>query len=319
MRRGLPYLGSKSVIADSLLHIFPPAETFVDLFCGGCSVTHAALRSGMFRRIVTNDLDGRMPLLFLSALRGELFGREKEWVSRSAFFARKTDDAFLSTVWSFGSNGETYIYAAEREAQKEALHFAIFFSSLDRLRALYGEAAAEKAEEAFRRLKSPRERRIWLTQALPNVFCWDNNLDSARRAERILSLAEEGSALRRVRLEASARDYREVPIPAGAVVYADPPYKGAACYAANESSPFDREAFLNWLRAAPFPVYVSEYQMPEDFVVLWECRKRVTYAPTNNSKVSTERLYVYEKWAKSIYSPFLFPLSEWERLAPAAS
>ena len=42
-RYGVPYLGSKSRIATWVVEHLPSAETFVDLFAGGCAVTHAAL------------------------------------------------------------------------------------------------------------------------------------------------------------------------------------------------------------------------------------------------------------------------------------
>ena len=42
-RYGVPYLGSKSRIAPWVVERLPSAETFVDLFAGGCAVTHAAL------------------------------------------------------------------------------------------------------------------------------------------------------------------------------------------------------------------------------------------------------------------------------------
>lgn len=56
---GIPYQGSKNAIADKLVRCLPSADTFVDLFCGGCSMTHAAIMSGKFRNIVCNDADGK--------------------------------------------------------------------------------------------------------------------------------------------------------------------------------------------------------------------------------------------------------------------
>ena len=34
---GLPYIGSKSAIADWVIDHLPPGGTLVDLFCGGCA------------------------------------------------------------------------------------------------------------------------------------------------------------------------------------------------------------------------------------------------------------------------------------------
>lgn len=48
---GVPYKGSKNKIAESLIGRLPSASNFVDLFCGGCAMTHAALLSGKWRNI----------------------------------------------------------------------------------------------------------------------------------------------------------------------------------------------------------------------------------------------------------------------------
>ena len=40
MSYGLPYMGSKNLIARNIVEQMPPAENFVDLFCGGCAVIY---------------------------------------------------------------------------------------------------------------------------------------------------------------------------------------------------------------------------------------------------------------------------------------
>ena len=42
---GVPYKGSKSKLAEWIVDILPPENTLVDLFAGGCAVTHAAIVS----------------------------------------------------------------------------------------------------------------------------------------------------------------------------------------------------------------------------------------------------------------------------------
>lgn len=55
-RLGVPYQGSKNFIAQQIVDFLPRAETFVDLFAGGCAVTHAAILSGKFSNFIANDL-----------------------------------------------------------------------------------------------------------------------------------------------------------------------------------------------------------------------------------------------------------------------
>ena len=52
MRFGVPYQGSKNQIARWVIDNLPEDEILVDLFAGGCAVTHAAMLSGKWDRIV---------------------------------------------------------------------------------------------------------------------------------------------------------------------------------------------------------------------------------------------------------------------------
>lgn len=54
-RYGLPYQGSKNAIARAIIDTLPGANIFIDLFAGGCAVTHAAMESGKYRRVIAND------------------------------------------------------------------------------------------------------------------------------------------------------------------------------------------------------------------------------------------------------------------------
>ena len=56
MRYGLPYKGSKNGIALWIVNNLPPAEYFVDLFCGGGAVTHAAMLSGKWEQFKSYNL-----------------------------------------------------------------------------------------------------------------------------------------------------------------------------------------------------------------------------------------------------------------------
>ena len=73
----------------------------------------------------------------------------------------------------------------------------------------------------------------------------------------------------------TTRDYDNVPIPDGAVVYCDPPYKGTT----NKyyTHKFDYEAFIKWVEANKhkYAIYISEYKenvssWPTSYEVVWE-------------------------------------------------
>ena len=133
-RYGLPYKGSKNAIASRIVDLLPAGGTFVDLFCGGCAVTHAAMESGKWSRFLINDIDPFMPRFFLDAIDGR-FAKEKRWISREDFYRLRDSDSYVKCVWSFGNNGMNYLYSKEVESWKKALHFARVFSDTSLLRA----------------------------------------------------------------------------------------------------------------------------------------------------------------------------------------
>lgn len=66
-------------------------------------------------------------------------------------------------------------------------------------------------------------------------------------------------------------DYRDVEIPLGSVIYADPPYAGTTPYKGVE--PFDSAAFWVYMRrlaSEGHTVFVSECTAPDDIECVWE-------------------------------------------------
>ena len=125
MNYGLPYKGSKNSIAKWVISNLPASHTFVDLFAGGCAVTHAAILSGKFGRFIANDIT-EYPQVFRDAIDGK-YRNECRWISREDFFRLKDDDPYVRLCWSFGTGMQTYLYAPEVERFKKHMH-AIFFA-----------------------------------------------------------------------------------------------------------------------------------------------------------------------------------------------
>lgn len=125
MNYGLPYKGSKNSIAKWVISNLPASHTFVDLFAGGCAVTHAAILSGKFGRFIANDIT-EYPQVFRDAIDGKC-RNECRWISREDFFRLKDDDPYVRLCWSFGTGMQTYLYAPEVERFKKHMH-AIFFA-----------------------------------------------------------------------------------------------------------------------------------------------------------------------------------------------
>ena len=123
---GLPYVGSKSRIAPCLMDLIPDCEHFVDVFSGGCAVSHAMILYGKAKKITINDIQGDVVALFIDALHGDLQKYDPyHWISREEFFAQKDSNPFIRFVYSFGNNGKDYIYSHQIEEYRKAVHFAL--------------------------------------------------------------------------------------------------------------------------------------------------------------------------------------------------
>lgn len=127
MKYGLPYKGSKNKLAERIVRLLPKRTHLIDLFCGGCAVSHAALLMGKYEHIHINDINWMCPTLFIDALNGK-YNNENRWISREDFFRLKDTDPYVAVVWSFGNNMRGYLYSKEIEPLKKAIHYAMFFS-----------------------------------------------------------------------------------------------------------------------------------------------------------------------------------------------
>lgn len=311
----MSYKGSKNLLAQRILDCIPSASVFVDLFCGGCAVSHAALLSGRFARVIVNDIEGDVSRLFVAAVNGQYKG-ESRWISREDFFRLKESDPYVRYCWSFGNNGRDYIYSEDVEPYKRALHYAVVFGDFAALRRLC-PLVSDAAEKALAGLASRKARRIEVGRVIVRRLKQvgkpedlKNNplfgrirlrdggvvrkeslerLQSLERLERLQSLECLG---RMQSLECLEMDYRDVQLPDGCVVYCDPPYAGTDGYGLHKSA-FDQEAFWNWARKCERLLFISEYSAPVDFVPIEEVPHRSRLSSTTNKSV-TERLFVHE-------------------------
>ena len=274
MRYGLPYMGSKNDLAERICGILPPADTLIDLFAGGCAITHRALLVGKWRRIIANDITDA-PTLFKDAALGKYRDCDR-WVGRDEFNAFKDVDPFVRLCWSFGNDQKTYLYSMEVEPYKRAVHRLMFAPDLHSRYWAFREVIREldRLVPIARRKGEAKEKSLERLQSLERLERLES-LESLERLERLESL------------EVVQGDYRDVAIPDGAVVYCDPPYWNTKKYLHG----FDHEAFREWCAAQTAPLYVSEYGFDCDgFAVLaeWE---RAGSLSSKGVNYTLERLY----------------------------
>ena len=319
MNYGLPYQGSKNRIARRLVDALPAAPVLYDVFCGGCAVTHAAMLSGKYQRFVVNDRRGWLPAAFQKAIHGG-YAHEDRWISREDFKRLKDTDAYAALCFSFGNNARTYMYAPPLEPYKRALHYAIFWRDFAPWAALCPETADALAA-GLAPIEDRKQRRIqagkfivgslkaqlaaeMLTPDILQKLIYRQirrpkatskslqSLESLERLERLQSL-QSLQSLESLpgALTVHSGDYRELCFDEPGIIYCDPPYMSVYAKGKDYGREFDAEAFYSWCEAQKLPVYISEYQMPEDrFVCIAEWDKVTSMAPKTTNHV-TEKLW----------------------------
>lgn len=327
-RFGISYMGSKNKIVKALISQLPSAKYFIDLFAGGCAMTHGAMLSGKYERFIANDISDA-PSLFQRAINGE-FRDEKRWISRDDFFALKDKDPYVRYIWSFGNRGASYLYSKEIEPYKKAFWEFAVFKNPEPLRA-YGFNIDELLD-----LPKSYERRIAFRQHLAKMpfvdkkgshFCYkpselkkykgfnDNtmldhlenlqslerlkHLQSLERLERLQSIEKQESFKR---LEIHQKDYKkvELPEPSECVIYCDPPYIDSEGYhkqtLKNGKTSFNHGEFYDYVESLArqgYKVFISEYEMPKDrFKSVFNVAKRQQLHHLGSGAIKQEHLFV---------------------------
>ena len=275
-RYGMPWQGSKSRIAEWVIGLLPPSHTLVDLFAGGGAITHCALLSGKWERIIANDMTDSM-MVFMDAAHGEFDGYATV-ATREDFMT--SEDTALQILYSFGNNRSEYLWSDELESFKVPAARMLTAPSLHERRLAYRDFCRKFLE--FVNEGADGSMRLQPLERLQNM----QNLEALER------------------LEALQGDYRLVAIPDGATVYADPPYRDTDITAYGE---FDFDAFDAWLNGVDFPVFVSEYTPPRGCIELASIEHTSSMPASCNVK-TTERIFVQKRFADVVQvgEPTLF-------------
>lgn len=86
--------------------------------------------------------------------------------------------------------------------------------------------------------------------------------------------------------------YEELTIPPKSLIYCDPPYENTFGYGFK----FDQKDFLYWCKEMVKDghlVFISEYDLPEEYEMVWEQEVFISAAPSGSKKI--ERLYRLHK------------------------
>ena len=276
---GLPYMGSKNSIVGKFFPLFPKAKHFYDLFGGGGAVTHYAVLSAKYEQVHYNDISD-IGSLFEDAVSGR-YANETRWISREDFFALKDKEPYVRVVWSFGNNGEDYMYSREVEPWKRALHYARVFGDCSEFRKMGIETDGTRGDIIKNMPEYEQKYIAWFTANNPL-----QSLQSLQSLERLQRLQ---------RLQTTQKDYRQIKIEPNSVIYCDIPYRGTRSYDGHGGGGFDYEEFYDWANSQEEPIFISEYSLPDNrFECIWEQKKRGILSATANN-LCIERIFVPKK------------------------
>lgn len=268
---GIPYKGSKNIIAGKLVANIPVTDNFVDIMCGGMAMSHAMKEIRSETKVHANDNDRLLADFHGLLQRGE-WTPPDHFVTRREFFERKDRDIDIAIIYSFGNDRGSYMYSYEREPKIAAISDVLIRGGLP--------------ESYERFLKSD-------TRAYCGV-----DVAYIRDVQRICAIIRfQRKMMGKVSSIqcGSYFDYKfdESMNPDNTVVYCDPPYIGTSFRQYKEGR-FHHERFYWWLRNSRFLCIVSEFSMPSDFVCVFECERNVITEGKGASRKSTERLFVHE-------------------------
>lgn len=297
-------MGSKNKIAEWIVSHFPHKENFYDLFCGGCSITHCAMVKRLFNNFYINDIKPEMPKMFIDCINGK-YSNEKKWVSKEEFDELKgKGDPYVDICFSFGNNWRKgYAYSKDIEPFKKALHYAVVLGDYSLMLNDYNIDLSMlenvRGGQYGRYIAAKNILSVEMNTHLQSLESY-TRLQSLERLNQLKHLINIGTSI-----NVSCGSYDSVVIKPNSVIYCDIPYRNTASY--NELE-FNYDKFYEWCLSQKEIVFISEYDMPNDFICIAEKEKTCQLSATNNSLKSIERIFVPKHQYKSIKPLTLFDL-----------
>ena len=275
---GISYQGNKSRVADEIMAILPSGKRFVDLFGGGGAMTHCAMLSGKYEAFLYNDINKLITDLFIDAINGK-YKDERRIITKDEFHAQKNTDGYVKYIWSFGNNGNTYLWSNNIADLK-----------IQACKMLTAETLRDRRLEYRRFIKLVNEYRGEINPQFKNL----ENLERLERLQNLERLQDFQS------LQVSNIDYQDYAYQEGDVVYCDVPYEKVhgqkvKCYGVD----FDSLAFYEWAKTRPYQVYFSSCEISDDaFYCLPIKEISQLIGSTTNKQKQVEYLYSNKPIAK---------------------
>ena len=255
-------MGSKRRLApwivDYIKEQHPEAKHFYDLFGGGGAISFYAMNH--FKKVHYNELNtGVCELLKRLQTKG-VTKKMYKWVSREQFHKHKDDPTwyggYVALCWSFGNNGNGYLYSKANEELKKPLHKKI----------VKGTPLKDiQAKRLVVKIEYKKHGRMDI-----------QHLERVQNLEHVQNIGT---------LDITNLSYEEVKVKGNSVIYLDPPYANTAKYKHSIS----HDDLLAWIKEQKVPVYLSSYEF-DGLECVGERGHRSSLSAIAKNKV-TEKLF----------------------------
>ena len=281
---GLPYKGSKNIIAKRIVAALPSGTNFVDCCCGGGAIVQAATLSGKFETVTGYDINKSIIGLLQATMVdfGKIDYDNFPVVSREEFFAARDrnetlKDFIIQYTCSFGYNGINYLWGESRTKYKTLMHNAIFLPTMEQRRQALRDfvkcLVKDKLSEA------ELENLTVLEQA--------NRLNRIHKVENTMR-----SRKSKTKLDFVCVSMFDIPFEKYDVIYFDPPYAGTSDYNKKKFDFIRFRTLLQVLKDMGKNVFVSEYNQPaEGFTEVASFAKMMTINANGNRLVQEKLFY----------------------------
>ena len=251
-----------------------------------------ALESKKYNKVIYNEKETLIYNGFKKAINGD-FKNECRWISRETFNELKTTDPYVAICYSFGNNLKAYCYSEILEIWKEALHYARVFKDYSKFKE-FGINSDGSKSDIIKNYEIYKKKYAEYVNT-NNITTDALHLGELESMERLTRLESMERLTRLQSIESLNLSYESVDIPKDSVIYCDPPYINTHTYL----SEFDHNKFYDWCRHQKSLIFVSEYNMPEDFYLIAEFRRKEIF--NTNAKDVYEKLYCNKPF-KPLYS-----------------
>lgn len=281
---GLPYKGSKNIIAKRIVAALPSGTNFVDCCCGGGAIVQAATLSGKFKTVTGYDINksiiGLLQATFVDF--GKIDYENFPVVSKEEFCSARDrnetlKDFLIRYTCSFGANGMDYLWGESRTKYKTLMHNAIALPTMEQRR--------QALRDFMRCLVNDRLSETEL-ENLTNI----NQVTNLNRIHKVENTMRSRKS--KTKLDFVCGSMFDIPFEKYDVIYFDPPYAGTTGYNKKQFDFIRFRTLLQVLKDMGKTVFVSEYNQPaEGFTEVASFVKMMTINAKGNRPVQEKLFY----------------------------